>query len=186
MKQKYDHLIRTQVPQEAQKCKKPLGGLLTCFSNSRLPAHQHRLDMSKVTQHRGDLVPTIDLSLDDIEPRANICPRLSPPSHSFHQHKRAPNYADLSDDDSESFFVHERVLSSTVNKKRNESYSSTSNQRQSAGSSIVVPEVTPVNSLRDRQNTKACMKDNLISSIIKRYEESRKQKDLQINDEQRS
>jgi hypothetical protein len=187
VKQKYDNLIRTQVPHQIQKCKKPTGGLLNCFSNPRLPAQQHRFDMSKVTQHRGDLVPTIDLSLDETEPRTNACARLSPPAmRSFDPPKRASAFVDLSDDESESFFVPDQVLTSTINKKRNESYSSNSNQRRSEGSSLVVPEVKPVNSLKDRLNSRSCLQDDAISSIVKRYQESHKQKDFLISDVQQS
>jgi hypothetical protein len=194
VKQKYDTLIRTQVPKDFHKSKNPFAKLIKRFSKPRLVDQQHRFDIDNSSQHRREHIPIVDLSLDETEPRAATTStrQLASPVNSTSvlyastlKSRKPPVYVDLSDDDSETFFTRDQVLSSTVSKQRNESSSSTSHQRRSNVSSIV-PDVTPVNSLKERQYSRPCLQNDAISSIVKKYHESQKQKDSQINDAHRS
>lgn len=143
------------------------------------------------------LIETVDLSSDETE--ASVAAAVDVDIYQTNRfqsmHRKSqfefkkPTFVDLSDDDdSPQNFNRECVLSSTlIQKKKDEASSPVSSQRKSLSStSVSVPEIAPVNSLRDRQQSRKCLQDDAISSIVKLYGEKQKVKDSQIFDAKHS
>lgn len=141
----------------------------------------------------------MDLSSDEndtefIEAAAAACGLNISQSRTFQPRHRSNNrnefkkatkaFIDLSDDEvSEQSFVREGMFSSTrIHGMKGEQLSPTSSHRKSESSSIP-PNVTPVNSLKERQMSRNCLQSNVIDEIVKKYESSKKSSEYKINAE---
>lgn len=127
---------------------------------------------------------TVDLSSDDTEPSTSATPvpqyeanryssfQSSTRGNSFQQSirsgsfKKPPAFLDISDD--EDFST--PIISSTLSKKKDEGMQSSHRQSES---SLSLPDVAPVNSLKQRQESRSCLQDDAITSIQKKYEMKR-------------
>lgn len=136
-------------------------------------------------------IETVDLSSDETEASTAAAPDIESYRNTLFQRtsncefKKPSAFVDVSDDeDSPQQFNRESILSSTlIQKKKNEASSPVSSQQKSfSQTSVSVPEVAPVNSLRDRQLSRLCLQEDAISSIVKLYSRKQKEKDSQILD----
>lgn len=100
---------------------------------------------------------------------------------------KKPNvFVDVSDDDDDdddlhTFIQRTSILSSTMRKDK--PASPTSSHSKSTTSSMIIPNIKPINSLQERQNSKNCLKDNAIDEIIKKFKENKLRSNLQITQE---
>lgn len=194
LKAKYDNLLKRLIPRFAQRGKR----LWTCSKNQKLETwilsaqtkYSNETPVNSVEQ----LIETVDLSSDETEAStpaaANSDMYQANRFQSLHrksnfEFKKPSAFVYISDeDDSPQNFMRESVLSSTfIQQKKNAASSPVTSERKSQSQlSVSVPEVAPVNSLRDRQQSRKCLQEDAISSIVKLYGEKQKEKDSQILD----
>lgn len=132
---------------------------------------------------RQEPIETVDLSTEepDYSNSASALPnyathRIStPPLYRLDKagFKKPSMYVEVSDDeDTEPSFDRHPFISSTLIKTKSQRPNALNIQKQTS-SPVTVSEVPPVNSLRDRQQSRSCLHDDAISSIVQKYEESR-------------
>lgn len=85
----------------------------------------------------------------------------------------------ISDDEDEPKFNRAALTPKYIRKNDTESSSPVDNHCKSESSSVV-PQVTPVNSLRQKHQHLSCLKDDAISSIVRKFEAKRLQDDKHI------
>lgn len=191
LKTKYDNLLKKLIPRFAQRGKKDFHQFNKQLILKFDLAHpKYSNDAPLAGQH----IETVDLSSDETEASAAAIAEVdsyqtnrfqSLYRKNYFEFKKPPAFVDISDEDDFSRnFSRESVLSSTLDQnKKIDALSPTSSQRKSLSmSSNSVPEVAPVNSLRDRQQSRKCLQEDAISSIVKLYGEKQKEKDSQILD----
>jgi hypothetical protein len=133
---------------------------------------------------------TVDLSSDETETSAPTGDRSQTRHHSFisdrrprTEFKKPSAFVELSDDDDSdvaAFLRDSNALTSTLIKNK------TTSPRRSESSSFTLPDVTPVNSLKERQQSRKCLQDDAISSIVDRFQASYRKNDSQINEQLKS
>lgn len=139
---------------------------------------------------REELIETVDLSQEETK-FANSASaagnytssrHVNPPLYQQNKSafKKPLEFVEVSDDeDTEPSFAG-HIISSTMVKPKNERSNSVSQNKSSLH--FTVPEVPAVNSLRDRQQSRNCLKENAISAIVKKYNESRSKNESKIRE----
>jgi len=143
-------------------------------------------------------IETISLSDDeddDAATAAAVRRQQTQRNYSHHQRigpgssKPPINFVDLSDEDDINFGP-ANILSSTHLSKTHDfkspagSLNSSRKANTSDASVTSCPDVKPINTLRERQQSKACMQENAIDSIVRKFQESKKQRDSLIKSEE--
>lgn len=102
---------------------------------------------------------------------------------SVFEFKKPSAFVDLSDDEDSDPFVTASPVSSTINQnKKSTCLTMSSSFRKNDSTTSIVPEVKPVNSLAEKQQSRNCLKDDAIASIVLRFEDSQRKNDSQINE----
>lgn len=184
----YDNLLKKLIPRNPLKGKR-FAAVNLKFSKtpSIIASVKQSNDFMKP---REELIETVDLSQEepqfthaaaagDYPTRRQSNPFYLQDKYTF---KKPSAFVDVSDDeDIEPSFARDPIISSTLIKAKNEHSNSISSQNKSS-SPFTVPEVAPVNSLRDRQQSRNCLQDDAISSIVQKYHESRSKNDFKIRE----
>ncbi|CRK90990.1 CLUMA_CG004678, isoform A [Clunio marinus] len=180
IKKKYENLLRT---------------VTSDFQFKKKISDTQKSSMKKQMKALAEPIATVDLSSDDTETSGGHITKREPPElrrfssirNSF-DFKKPEAYFELSDDENEPFGSD--VLSSTRFNDRKKDYidrnrvSDHNNQSQTSfRTSTKIPEITPVNSLKERQGIRDCMQDDVIQNIIDSYTKKKKEKDSRIQEE---
>jgi hypothetical protein len=140
---------------------------------------------------RHEPIQTVDLSSDETETSAGAAfggetSRTSRfttqfPSRAF-EFKKPSAFVDLSDDDdSDDFFQVAPASSTIIQSKKNDAVRRSTDLRREE-STFAVPDVKPVNSLAEKQQTRDCLKSNILDLLYRKHKENRQKNDSQIND----
>lgn len=191
VKKKYDSLLKSLIPRFAQKGKSLWNFFSLCLNRLRaivILAYQQPNEV--FVKRRDEPIQTVDLSSDETETSAggaesshqNRYP-LQYRSNAF-EFKKPSAFVDLSDDEDSDPFISTAPVSSTIiQNKKSEGVSRTSSFRKNESmTSVVVPDVKPVNSLAEKQQSRNCLKEDVISTIVRKFQESQRKNDSQIND----
>jgi hypothetical protein len=186
VKNKYDSLLKSLIPRFAQKGKTLWNFIKLCLN--RLSAIAYKQPIEARVKRREEPIQTVDLSSDETETStggavggesSNRYTRQY--GSSVFEFKKPSAFVDLSDDEDSDPFMNIAPVTSTIAKK-SESVSRTSSFRKNDSTNSVVPDVKPVNSLAERQQSRNCLKHDVISSIVQKFQESQRKNDSQIND----
>lgn len=185
-KSQYEQLIRDLVPRFPAKCesrfknfcRRKIAKISSLFPTLAGQSHHAQPKLNNKP------IVTVDLSSDEAENDHPIVkPIFQPFQRSNYQsmpHRsdfKKPSIApfvDLSDDDDDDLQFTGRTLgfSSTLVRGKKLPSPMSSNSKSNS-SSTIVPSVNPVNSLQERQNSKSCLKDDCIQSIIRKFNDSK-------------
>ena len=133
------------------------------------------------------IIPTVDLSSDETETSAEAGAACidSYPKHFFPRalHKHEDDYFY----DSDPMFQGTVLSSTLIRQRKSEEYIPETIHRNSESiSSLPKVSIVPVNSLKDRQEARACLKEDSVTSIYQKYQEKNKQNNSQIQDHQKT
>ena len=185
LKHKYDALIKSLIPRLPNKGKRFWNFLKQLFN--QFFAILVTKQVTEALRKRNDPIATVDLSSDETETSAGavggetLLNRYMPqyPSRA-NEFKKPSAFVELSDDEDTDPFSSIAPISSTIIKKNDSVRRSASFRRDDSVTSI--PDVKPVNSLLERQQTRECLKLDALDEIYRRSEVNRQKNDSQIND----
>ena len=93
----------------------------------------------------------------------------------------------LSDDEGDAFNQLRPDFTSTTLKNKSRISNSPLEQRKSqSSSSFVVPQISPINSLKDRQQSRECLKEDIINSISRKFLVRKLSSDQKIKEAEQS
>lgn len=183
VKNKYDCLLKELIPRFSQKGKTVWNFLKLCLNRVCEFIAYKQFNHASL-KCRDEPIQIVDLSSDETETYPGAVARGEPsqtnrfpPQYrkSSFEFKKPSAFIDLSDDEDSDAFAKNAPLSSTINlDKKSESLT-----RSRAS---IVPDVKPVNSLAEKQQSRNCLKDDAIASIVLRFEDSQRKNDSQINE----
>lgn len=188
VKNKYEMLLKSLIPRFAQKGKNVWNFLRLCLNQILHVIIAYKQSTEALLKRRDEPIPTVDLSSDETEETSagaagGSANRYTQYRSSAFEFKKPSPFVDISDDDDSDPFISAAPASSTIiQSKKSEGVSRTSSFRKNESAVSIVPDVKPVNSLAERQQSRNCLKEDVITSIVQRFEESKRKNDSQIND----
>lgn len=190
MKHKYNALLKSLIPRLPSKGKRFWNFLKQLFN--QFFAILVTKQVTEALQKRNEPIATVDLSSDETETSAgavggeSLLNRFMPhyPLRALPTFKKPSTFVELSDDEDSDPFSRIVPMSSTIIKKNDNVSRSASFKRDDSVMSI--PDVKPVNSLLERQQSRGCLKLDALDEIYRRSKVNRQKNDSQINDVSRT
>lgn len=191
MKNKYDTLLKSLIPRFAQKGKTLWNFLKLCLNRFCAILAVYKQSSDALIKRRDEPIQTVDLSSDETETSGGAAGGSGSNHHfplqyrtSAFEFKKPSAFVDISDDEDSDPFMSPAPASSTIiqNRKSEGGGSRSSSFRKNESTTSVVPDVKPVNSLAEKQQSRNCLKDDAIASIVRRFEEAQRKNNSQIND----
>ena len=189
VKHKYNALLKSLIPRLPSKGKRFWNFLKQLFN--QFFAILVTKQVTEALLKRNEPIATVDLSSDETETSAGAAggevllnrfvthyPLRALPF------KKPSTFVELSDDEDTDPFSLIVPMSSTIIKKNDSVHKSSNFKRDDSVTSI--PDVKPVNSLLERQQSRGCLKLDALDEIFRRSKANRQKNDSQINDVSRT